>query len=243
MLGLSITAIGLRPIYQCLDIFQTLQSPLQLQFLELAIGSPCVVEIEYGDTPLILHDSCLYQQRMRLRLNPFQPKSWQPYAAFIAEHNVQAVSLHPPLKRDCQRSQLEAGLAEMEKVLQVPVFIEVMPSPEYWCSSLETIVDHPLLMDVSHILIWHGGDAVQTQETCLTLLNTYPVGAIHLSHNNGQADAHDLIPEIVWFRDRIAQWSSQYFVTYESLPEAQATYERLDKRGRRRNYTHQSHAQ
>ena len=103
MLELGITAIGLRPIKQCLDIFQTLRAPLQLQFLELAIGSPCGMEIDYGDTPLILHDSCLYQQRMRLRLNPLQPKSWQPYAAFIAEHNVQAVSLHPPLQRDCER--------------------------------------------------------------------------------------------------------------------------------------------
>ncbi|UBF26337.1 hypothetical protein K9N68_33375 [Kovacikia minuta CCNUW1] len=62
------------------------------------------------------------------------------------------------------------------------------------------------------------------------------MGAIHLSHNNGQADAHDLIPESVWFRDRIPQWSTQYFVTYESLPTSQAAYELLDKRAR--HHTH-----
>ncbi|UBF26336.1 hypothetical protein K9N68_33370 [Kovacikia minuta CCNUW1] len=117
MLGLSITAIGMRSIDQCLDIFQALREPMQLQYLELAIGSPCGVEVDYGEIPLILHDACLYQDRMRLRLNPLLPKTWQTYAAFIADHHVQAVSLHPPLQRDCERSQLETALAQMEKTL------------------------------------------------------------------------------------------------------------------------------
>ena len=233
MLGLSITAIGMRSITQCLEIFQTLRDPMQLQFLELAIGSPCGVEVNYGNTPLVLHDACLYQSRSRLRLNPLRPQTWQPYAAFIAEHDVRAVSLHPPLQRDCSRSQLETALTQMEKTLQVPVFVEVMPSAEYWCSSQDTIVDHPLLVDVSHILIWHGGDAAQTQATCLSLLENCPVGAIHLSHNNGHADAHDLIPASVWFGECISPWATQYFVTYESLPTDQAAYERLDKRTRK----------
>lgn len=223
----------MRSIDQCLNIFQAVQAPMQLQYLELAIGSPCGVEVDYGEIPLILHDSCLYQERMRLRLSPLFPKSWQPYAKFIAEHDVRAVSIHPPLQRDCERSQLETALTQMEKTLQVPVFVEVMPSAEYWCSSRNTLVNHPLLVDVSHVLIWHSGDAIQTQESCLSLLNDCPVGAIHLSHNNGQADAHDLIPESVWFGDRILQWANRYFVTYESLPNSQAAYERLDKRGRK----------
>jgi hypothetical protein len=237
MLGLSITAIGMRSLDQCLAIFQTLRDPLQLQYLELAIGSPCSIDVDYGNFPLILHDSCLYRDRKRLCLSPLRSQSWQAYAAFIAEHNVQAVSLHPPLQADCSQSQLEAGLAQMQQVLQVPVFVEVMPSPEYWCSSMDTIVNHPLLVDVSHVLIWQGGDHLATEERCLSLLKEYPVGAIHLSHNKGQADTHDLIPESVWFRDRILHWATQYFVTYESLPAAQATYERLDKRGRKRNDT------
>jgi hypothetical protein len=232
MLGLSITAIGMRSLNQCLEIFQILRQPMQLQFLELAIGSPCVVEADYGDLPLILHDSCLYQQRRRLRLNPLVPETWQAYAAFIAVHNVHAVSLHPPLQKECGRSQLETALAKMEKILQVPVMLEVMPSAEYWCSSRETLIAHPLLIDVSHVLIWQGGQVEQTEETCLSILNDYPVGAIHLSHNNGYADAHDLIPESIWFSDRISQWANQYFVTYESLPTSYATYERLDKKGR-----------
>jgi hypothetical protein len=230
MLGLSITAIGMRSLDQCLQIFQTLRQPMQLQYLELAIGSPCGVEVDYGDIPLILHDACLYQERRRLQLSPLLPKTWQAYAAFIVEHDVRAVSIHPPLQRDCGRSQLETGLAQMEKTLQVPVFVEVMPSAEYWCSSLNTVVEHPLLVDVSHVLIWHGGDALQTQETCLSLLRERSVGAIHLSHNNGQTDAHDLIPVSVWFGDRLTQWANHYFVTYESLPQSQAAYERLDKR-------------
>jgi hypothetical protein len=224
----------MRSLDHCLEIFQTLKQPLQLQFLELAIGSPCVVEADYGDIPLILHDACLYQERMRLRLSPLSPRSWQPYAAFIAEHDVRAVSLHPPLQRDCSRSHLETALAQMQRTLQVPVFLEVMPSSEYWCSSLDTLVDHPLLVDVSHVLIWHQGNAFHTQETCLSMLNHYPVGAIHLSHNNGRADAHDLIPESAWFGDRIPHWSTHYFVTYESLPTSQASYERLDKRAKKR---------
>jgi hypothetical protein len=233
MLGLSITAIGMRSLEECLDIYRTLRSPMDLQYLELAIGSSCGVEVDYGNIPLILHDSCLYRERMRLRLNPLNPKTWQAYAAFIARHDVRAVSLHPPLQKDCRRSQLETTLVQMEKTLQVPVFLEVMPSAEYWCCSPDTLVDFPLLLDVSHVLIWHGGDSQQTQETCLSLLKDSAVGAIHLSHNNGQADAHDLIPDTVWFGDRIPQWSHQYFVTYESLPKSKAAYERLDKRRRK----------
>jgi hypothetical protein len=43
------------------------------------------------------------------------------------------------------------------------------------------------------------------------------VGEIHLSHNNGKADAHDLIPLEIWFADSIKKWSENYLVTFESL--------------------------
>ena len=59
MLGLSITAIGLRPFAECVDIFQKLQEPLQLDFLELAIGSNCCTDFDYSGITLILHDPCL----------------------------------------------------------------------------------------------------------------------------------------------------------------------------------------
>lgn len=238
MLGLSITAIGLRPMSDCLTIFEELRQPLQLDFLELAIGSPCNTDYDYPNVPIILHDSCLYHNGFRRRLLLNEPRSWKVYADFAATHNVAALSLHAPLRKDCDRTQLESSLRALEQTVQVPVLVEVMPSPEYWCSSLETLVDHSLLLDVSHVLIWHQGDQAMTQETCLGLMECDPsgvcgarrVGAIHLSHNNGYADAHDLIPSEIWFLPYLSEWKQKYFVTYESLPEAQVDYQRLDKR-------------
>jgi hypothetical protein len=61
------------------------------------------------------------------------------------------------------------------------------------------------------------------------MLNSYAVGAIHLSHNAGKADTHDLIPRNVWFNDYLEEWNDNYFVTYESLTIDYAAYERLDK--------------
>ena len=114
--------------------------------------------------------------------------------------------------------------------MNVPVYVEVMPFGEYWCSSLETLVNHPLLVDVSHILIWFRGDRNLTKETCLFLLNSTQVGEVHLSHNKGQADTHDLIPSDIWFSELIEKWSIDRFVTFESLPIEYSIYERLDKR-------------
>lgn len=90
-------------------------------------------------------------------------------------------------------------------------------------------IDFPLLLDVSHINIWHQGNDMATKETCLNLLKSFTVGAIHLSHNQGKADIHDLIPHDVWFNDYLEPWNDSYLVTYESLPVAYATYQRLDK--------------
>ncbi|MEM8676131.1 MAG: hypothetical protein AAGF83_20020 [Cyanobacteria bacterium P01_G01_bin.67] len=229
MKGLSITAIGLRSFGECMDIFHTLKSPLELDYLELAIGSKCELDSQYQDLPLILHDSCLYDRYLRCRLDPLQSRTWKPYITFIANHNVLAVSLHPPLKRYCSQQELEAAMNRLQQTLQVPVYLEVMPSSEYWCSSLQSLIDFPLLLDVSHVNIWHHGDESTAQTTCLQLLNSFTVGAIHLSHNRGKADTHDLIPRNVWFSDYIDVWCDRYLVTYESLPVDYAFYERLDK--------------
>lgn len=229
MLGLSITAIGLRTTSQCMEIFQTLQKPMQLNFLELAIGSPCDVDFNYPDIPLILHDSCLYEDGIRRRINLQRPQSWRPYVEFIKNHDVRALSLHAPLQRDITKHELEITLSKLEDTLSVPVYVEVMPTEEYWCSSLDTLVNHPLLLDVSHILIWRQGNLDLTKETCLRLLDTVQVGEIHLSHNKGKADTHDLIPSNIWFSQYMEEWGASYFVTYESLPSEYAEYERLDK--------------
>jgi hypothetical protein len=235
MIGLSTTAIGLRPTDACMEIFSRLQSPLQLDFLELAIGASCAIDYPYPEVPLLLHDSCLYSSEgLRLRLDLRRPQTWQVYVEFVAHYPVLAASIHAPLQRDMNRQELEKALQLYQDRLQVPVYLEVMPSPEYWCSSPETLVDHPLLLDVSHVLIWYRGNQQQTEEACDRLLNSGQVKALHLSHNNGTADAHDLIPEDVWFGDRISTWRQDYLVTYESLPVSYAEYQRLDKRKPRR---------
>jgi hypothetical protein len=229
MKGLSITAIGLRGFDECLDIFHTLKSPLSLDYLELAIGSKCEIDRDYPDIPLILHDSCLYERYFRYQLNPLQPSTWKAYADFIASHEVLAVSLHPPLKSYCSQKELEVAMMQMQQVFQVPVYLEIMPSDKYWCSSIQTLIDFPLLLDVSHVNIWYQGNTAATQKTCLTLLNSYEVGAIHLSHNAGKADTHDLIPNNIWFNDYLEKWNENYLLTYESLTIDYAVYERLDK--------------
>ncbi|WP_050045319.1 MULTISPECIES: hypothetical protein [Tolypothrix] len=212
-----------------MEIFQTLAHLLKLEFLEIAIGSICPVDFHYLSVPLILHNSCLYKEGMRLRLEILNPRTWQPYSEFIANSDVRAVSIHPTLQRDCTKQELEKALFKLQKTLNVPVYLEVMPSSEYWCSSLPTLVEYPLLLDVSHVLIWFQGNQSLTKETCLEILNSYEVGEIHLSHNNGFSDAHDLIPSKVWFHNLIEPWSQKYFVTYESLPQVFYLYERLDK--------------
>ena len=229
MKGLSITSIGLREINECLNIFQTLRHPLNLDYLELAIGSKCDANLDYDNIPLIVHDSCLYKHHYRCQLNPLQPNTWYSYAEFINNHHVLAVSIHPPLKKYCSQTDLETALFQMQKVLQVPVYLEVMPSSEYWCSCDRTLIDFPLLLDVSHVNIWHRGNSQATQKTCLNLLDSYSVGAIHLSHNQGKADTHDLIPDRVWFNDYLNEWNRDYYLTYESLPVEHRIYQRLDK--------------
>ncbi|WP_052055492.1 hypothetical protein [Myxosarcina sp. GI1] len=82
---------------------------------------------------------------------------------------------------------------------------------------------------MSHVNIWHGGNSQATRETCLNLINSGSVGAIHLSHNKGKADTHDLIPEEIWFNEYLAEWNQNYYLTYESLPIEYRVYERLDK--------------
>ena len=229
MKGLSITAIGVRTFDECWDIYHTLKPTLKLDYLELAIGSKCEIDRDYQNIPLILHDSCLYDLYFRYKLNPLQPRTWKAYAEFIDNHNVLAVSLHPPLKRYCTQKELEVATIEMQKMLQVPVYLEIMPSAEYWCSSIQTLIDFPLLLDVSHVNIWHQGNEIASRKTCLELLNSFSVGAIHLSHNQGKADTHDLIPHNIWFNNYLEEWSDRYLLTYESLPVDYATYQRLDK--------------
>jgi hypothetical protein len=219
MLGLSISAIGIRPIAECVEIFETFKPALKLEYLELAIGSNCRIDYSYPNIPLILHDSCLYDRNHRQLLKLSRPETWSVYAEFIQQHqNVVAASIHAPRRWECSRSELERSLIDLQQFLQVPVAVEVMPTRDYWCSSLESLVDFPLLLDVSHVLIWQQGNWQETENVCQKLLRSHDVIEIHLSHNKGVADTHDLIPEQVWFDRYISDWRNKYFVTYESLP-------------------------
>jgi hypothetical protein len=219
MLGLSISAIGMRPIAQCLEIFELFTPSLELEYLELAIDSNCRIDFPYPNIPLILHDSCLYEKNHRQILKLSKPETWAIYADFIQQNqNVVAVSIHAPRRWECSLKELELSLIDLQQLLQVPVAVEVMPTNDYWCSSPDSLVDFPLLLDVSHILIWQQGNHQATEDTCRKILRSHNIIEIHLSHNQGIADTHDLIPVDIWFDRYISDWRTQYFVTYESLP-------------------------
>jgi hypothetical protein len=233
MLGLSISAIGIRPTEKCLEIFDLFTPSLQLEYLELAIGSNCRIDFDYSNIPLILHDSCLYEKNNRQLLKISKPETWSVYANFIQQNQrVMAVSIHAPRRWECNRSELEHSLLALQQVLQVPVAIEVMPTIDYWCSSLDSLVDFPLLLDVSHILIWQEGNDRATEATCRELLKSHKIIEIHLSHNQGVADTHDLIPEHIWFDRYIADWRDRYLVTYESLSISVASMTHYDRSNR-----------
>ncbi|WP_373544430.1 hypothetical protein [Chamaesiphon sp.] len=111
---MSISAIGIRPIAECLEIFDLLTPSLQLEYLELAIGSNCQIDYSYPNIPLILHDSCLYEKNHRQILKLSKPETSAIYADFIQQHqNVVAVSIHAPRRWECSRSELEYSLLDL----------------------------------------------------------------------------------------------------------------------------------
>jgi sugar phosphate isomerase/epimerase len=117
----------------------------------------------------------------------------------------------------------------LESLLGIPVCLEVMPSPHYWlsaddfCTQSDALSDIPLLLDISHINLWAMGREAEVRRWFERLLPRSI--AIHLSHNNGRSDSHDLIPAGIWFAESVARWHAEgLFVTYESLPEAFGKY-------------------
>lgn len=230
--GLSCTAIGLRPLRNVLDIAEALRDPLELSFLELAIGVTCHVDDDYDGWPLVLHDSCLSSgprsRPLRHRFDLLSHASWEPYRRFIERHNVLALSAHAPLRSRIDAEGFERMVRRCSEVLRVPVMVEVMPEPQRWCSSLDSLVDVPLLLDISHVHIWSRGKCDETLRLTEELLSRYDVAGLHLSHNNGRRDSHDLIPEDVWYADCLDGWMANRLTTFESLPSVFHQYERLD---------------
>lgn len=84
-----------------------------------------------------------------------------------------------------------------------------------------------LLLEISHVNIWHWGNFKRVRETFKALLPR--AQAIHISHNDGRTDFHEFIPNGIWFEELIDSWAVTKLVTYESLPQKWGDYERLDK--------------
>ncbi len=231
-LGLSCTAVGMRPLGEVLGIIATLREPLELTFLELAVGVTCHVDDEYDGWPLVLHDSCLsggpYHRPLRHRFDLLEPATWKPYQKFIARHNVLAVSAHAPLRSRARQADFERMVGQCADSLGVQVMVEVMPEPQRWCSSLDSLAQVPLLVDVSHVHIWSQGSNHETQRLTERILNQNDVAGFHLSHNDGHRDSHELIPEDVWYADCVDDWLPGRLTTFESLPTLFQEYQRLD---------------
>lgn len=240
MLGLSITAIGARPLQECLNIYQQLQPKLQLDFLELAVGSRCDLTQIPQDIPLVLHNRCLFEELIKLPFSLAEPDTWQDYMNRLSDRNVKMISVHPPKRSEITLTHLKQNRDSLESLLGVPVCLEVMPNENWWLCKEDFVErpqdlsDIPLLLDISHVNIWAKGRESVGREWVSTLLPQ--AIAIHLSHNNGRRDSHDLIPSDIWFNVEIETWKSQgYVLTYESLPEAYSKWERMDKqRGKRK---------
>jgi len=235
MIGLSITAIGGRRFEESLEIYTALGEALDCTYLELAIGCPPSQYL--GVQSAVLHDCCLFDVNgKRQPFSLLESNTWLPYKQFCTARHVRAFGFHAPLRTKASLKELHQAVIKLEKYLHIPVMIESMPTPDRWCSDRESCQGLPLLLDVSHVLIWHRGNHPYTAETCFELLPS-AVG-VHLSHNQGWSDDHDLIPEDIWFQEYIPEWSRSLFVTYESLPARFARYERLDKLRLRRLQEH-----
>jgi len=226
MIGLSITAIGQRPIKECIEIYYQLQQPLGLNYLELAIGSNCELSQIPEDIPLVVHNCCLDQNGRRLPFSLIQPDTWANYRSSLRDRQVLALTVHPPKLQEALGEQVLTQRQAIEQYMEVPVMLEVMPSPAYWLSQ-NNLLDVPLLLDLSHINIWHKANFKQVEKTCKTLLPR--AQAIYISHNDGRTDSHDLIPNGIWFERLIDSWAVTKLVTYESLLQVWHKYERLDK--------------
>lgn len=228
MKGLSTTAIGLRSLPEALQIYGQLKGELDLNYLELAVGvKNDLAEIPH-DIPLVIHDRALYEGHCRIPFSLMDRSTWPKYRELLRDRNVLGLSIHPPLKREASIDQVVEARQQLETFLGIPVALEVMPSPEYHLSRLEEIpLSLPILVDVSHVNIWAKNNTVDQQAQVYVLMSHCNTKMIHLSHNHGRRDSHDLIPEGIWFMKQ--DWGDR-LVTYESLPESWRQFERLDKR-------------
>lgn len=232
MLGLSITAIGQRDFAECLSIYETLKPQLNLDFLELAVGSRCDTRYIPDDMPLIIHHNCLYDNALKIMFKLMDKNTWVDYYQRIKGKNIQLFSIHPPKKKDATLEQVLDYRQELENYLDIPVCLEVMPYKDDWLFA-DDFVDYslskiPLLLDISHINIWAKSQEDIVKQWVEKLLPQSV--AIHISHNNGFKDSHNIIPSGIWFENYIEMWSNKgLFVTYESVPEQFKQWDRAKR--------------
>ncbi len=227
MQGLSTTAIGHRPLGECIDIYRHLESELKLEYLELAVGTCNSLDI-IPDMKLVLHDRCLFSNKRRIPFSLLRHSTWQKYKQVIEGKEVVLLSIHPPERKMCSWYDVVRARAELEDYMQVPVALEVMPAPHYWCYKEDSLLDIPLCLDISHVNIWCRGNVDKVKQVIEVLHNN--ILEVHLSDNNGYVDSHNLIPNDAWFMD--VEWAAP-FVTYEALPARYYKYERMDKQNAR----------
>lgn len=232
MKGLSITAIGRRPFKECLEIYSLLSPPLKVEYLELAVGSNSDLSMIEKGTQIAVHDAGLYSGSRKLKFNLTRKETWSVYKEQMKGHNVLFFSIHSPKANQCEYKDIGRLRTELEDYLGLRVIVEVMPSDDYiLCADrVEDIVREglPLLLDVSHVYLWTRGDVRKTRELVDRLL---PISEeIHISHNNGRVDQHDLIRKDDWFCSELERWGEGgRYITYEALPCEYAQYQRLDR--------------
>mgnify|MGYP000258088197 CR=1 FL=1 len=239
MLGLSCTAVGMRPIETCVGIYNKLQQELNLEYLELAIGTHINTNRVFN-IPLVIHDRSLYviEDNKARRLNYLvYTEDLYILKQFCNNNNVKAISLHGTPKHSVSFvSYFDKKIKQLEKTLNVPVYVETMYKDCDWYNYTdlvsETYCKSKLLIDVSHVNIWTKNNKAHTEDIVCALLNKYEVGSIHLSDNNGRRDSHDLVKPNLWFYKYLNEWQDKYLVTWESLPVEYGYYERLDKRSK-----------
>lgn len=234
--GLSCTAVGMRPIATCKRIYKDLENELNLSYLELAIGTHINVTDTF-DVPLIIHDRALYitEINKERRLDYINFKSdLDIIKDFCNVNEVLGLSLHAPKIYNTTIARFDDKIKRIEDILQLPLYVETMYKDDEWYSNPSNIGKSKLLVDVSHVNIWNNNNKELTEETVNSLLDTYKVGNIHLSDNNGKRDAHDLVKPDLWFNKYLDVWADKYKVTWESLPIEYGYYERLDKRSNNR---------
>lgn len=233
MIGLSTTAIGGRGFEACLGIYQELKPKLNLEFLELAIGTRATITKVPTNLPIIIHNDWVYSEdQTRLQAKLMDDRHWDAYKAIVNSHQVLAFSWHFPTRSSkLTLAQILRRRVELEQYLERPFSLELMPTAnefgnlQDWQSG--DLAEVPLCVDLSHLNIWAKGNS----ELALTYTEQLRPQAVswHVSCNNGYQDQHEVIPEYSWVNQWLKQQSAADLITYEALPIKYAAHQRTDK--------------